>query len=44
MVLKYDPEGLERKWQEKWASDHIYEVREDTTYLDAVSRISDRKK
>ncbi len=29
MATKYVPQEIERKWQEKWAADHIYEVTED---------------
>ncbi len=29
MLLKYNPREIEKKWQEKWAADRIYEVRED---------------
>ena len=25
----YNPQEIERKWQEKWAADHLYEVKED---------------
>ena len=28
MVQKYNPQEIERKWQEKWAADRIYEVKE----------------
>jgi len=31
MVAKYDPHEIEPRWQEKWAADAIYEVKEDTT-------------
>ena len=31
MALKYNPQEIERKWQEKWAADHIYEVKEDSS-------------
>ncbi len=27
--LKYNPREIEKKWQEKWAADRLYEVRED---------------
>ncbi len=27
--LKYNPQEIERNWQERWASDHIYNVKED---------------
>ena len=30
MIASYDPPEIERKWQEKWAADRIYEVYEDT--------------
>ncbi|MBM3155300.1 MAG: leucine--tRNA ligase [Chloroflexi bacterium] len=26
---KYNPQEIEKKWQEKWAADHLYEVKED---------------
>ena len=29
MIQKYNPREIEKKWQEKWAADYIYEVRED---------------
>ena len=28
MVQKYNPQEIERKWQEKWAADRIYKVKE----------------
>jgi leucyl-tRNA synthetase len=28
-TLKYNPLEIEKKWQKKWADDHIYEVKED---------------
>jgi len=31
MIAKYIPREIEPRWQEKWAADAIYEVREDTT-------------
>ncbi len=31
MALKYNPQEIERKWQEKWAADRIYEVKEDSS-------------
>ncbi len=31
MALKYNPREIERKWQKRWADDHIYEVKEDGT-------------
>jgi leucyl-tRNA synthetase len=30
MAQKYNPQEIERKWQQKWATDHIYEVNEDS--------------
>ncbi len=30
MVEKYDPQVIEKKWQEKWAEDRLYEVNEDS--------------
>lgn len=29
MTRQYDPQQIEQKWQQKWAADRIYEVRED---------------
>jgi leucyl-tRNA synthetase len=29
MTSKYDPQTIEKKWQDKWAADHLYEVTED---------------
>ncbi len=29
MTNKYDPRAIEKKWQEKWEQDHLYEVIED---------------
>lgn len=29
MTTKYDPNSIEKKWQDRWAADHIYEVSED---------------
>jgi leucyl-tRNA synthetase len=29
MTSKYDPQAIEKKWQERWAADHLYEVTED---------------
>ncbi len=31
MVTKYNPQEIERKWQQKWAEDKLYEVTEDNT-------------
>jgi leucyl-tRNA synthetase len=31
MVDKYNPQEIEKKWQEKWAEDRLYEVTEDST-------------
>ena len=31
MALKYNPQEIEKKWQERWAADHLYEVKEDST-------------
>jgi leucyl-tRNA synthetase len=28
MEQKYNPQEFERKWQQRWAADNIYEVRE----------------
>ncbi len=30
MAQKYSPHEIERKWQHKWAADHIHEVKEDS--------------
>ena len=27
--IMYNPQEIERKWQEKWATDHLYRVKED---------------
>jgi leucyl-tRNA synthetase len=29
MVVKYNPQQIEKKWQQRWADDHLYEVTED---------------
>jgi len=29
MAARYNPQEIERKWQERWAQDHLYEVNED---------------
>jgi len=29
MVIKYNPQEIEKKWQQKWAEDRLYEVSED---------------
>jgi leucyl-tRNA synthetase len=29
MIQKYEPREIEKRWQQRWAADHIYEVRED---------------
>ena len=31
MVQKYTPQEIERKWQKRWAADHIYKVRRDNS-------------
>ncbi|MFC1932801.1 leucine--tRNA ligase [Chloroflexota bacterium] len=31
MVVKYNPQEIEKKWQQKWAEDRLYEVTEDST-------------
>ncbi|MDO8688286.1 MAG: leucine--tRNA ligase [Dehalococcoidales bacterium] len=31
MVAKYNPQEIEKKWQQKWAEDRLYEVPEDAT-------------
>jgi leucyl-tRNA synthetase len=31
MTVKYRPQEIEKKWQEKWAEDRLYEVTEDGT-------------
>ena len=30
-AAKYNPQEIERKWQQKWAEDRLYEVTEDST-------------
>ncbi len=30
MVVKYNPKEIEKKWQQKWAEDRLYEVTEDS--------------
>jgi leucyl-tRNA synthetase len=30
MAQKYNPHEIERQWQQKWAADHVYEVKEDS--------------
>jgi leucyl-tRNA synthetase len=29
MIEKYIPQDIEKKWQQKWAEDHLYESKED---------------
>src|SRR3972149_935528 len=29
-VMKYDPQEIDRKWQERWANDKVYEAPEDS--------------
>ncbi len=31
MAVKYSPQEIEKKWQQKWAEDRLYEVTEDAT-------------
>ena len=31
MSMKYKPREIEQKWQERWAADRIYEVKEDSS-------------
>ncbi len=31
MIAKYNPQEIEKKWQQKWAEDKLYEVIEDST-------------
>ena len=31
MAVKYNPREIEKKWQQKWAEDRLYEVTEDST-------------
>jgi len=31
MAQKYNPQEIERKWQKRWAADHIYRVRGDNS-------------
>ena len=30
MAQKYNPQEIEKRWQQRWAADHIYEVGEDS--------------
>lgn len=31
MIAKYNPQEIEKKWQQKWTEDKLYEVTEDST-------------
>jgi len=31
MIAKYNPQEIEKKWQQRWAEDRLYEVTEDST-------------
>ena len=31
MIAKYNPQEIEKKWQQRWAEDKLYEVTEDST-------------
>ena len=31
MVEKYNPQQIEKKWQERWAEDRLYEAKEDSS-------------
>ena len=31
MAQKYNPREVEKRWQQRWAADHIYEVKEDSS-------------
>ena len=31
MVVKYNPQEIEQKWQQRWAEDRLYQVTEDNT-------------
>ena len=31
MIERYNPQEIEKKWQQKWAEDKLYEVKEDDT-------------
>jgi len=31
MVVKYNPQEIEKKWQQRWTEDRLYEVTEDST-------------
>ncbi len=31
MIARYNPQEIEKKWQQKWAEDKLYEVTEDST-------------
>ena len=28
-AINYNPQEIEKKWQERWAEDHLYRVKED---------------
>jgi leucyl-tRNA synthetase len=30
MAQKYNPQEIEKRWQQRWAADHIYKVKEDS--------------
>ena len=30
MTVKYNPQEIEKKWQDKWAADRLYEVSENS--------------
>jgi leucyl-tRNA synthetase len=31
MALRYNPQEIEKRWRERWADDHLYEVKEDNS-------------
>ena len=31
MVARYNPQEIEKKWQQKWAEDRLYDVAEDSS-------------
>jgi leucyl-tRNA synthetase len=31
MVERYNPQEIEKKWQQKWAEDHLYEAKDDSS-------------
>ncbi len=33
MAVRYNPQEIEKKWQQKWAEDRLYEVTEEFAKL-----------